>query len=41
MRKAMVESTHPQLSVRRQCELLAVNRNRIREEKPAEAPCFS
>ena len=37
----MVESTHPQLSVRRQCELLAVNRNRIPEEKPGEAPCFS
>ena len=37
----MVESTHPQLSVRRQCELLAVNRNRIPEEKPAKAPCFS
>ncbi len=35
---AMVESTHPQLSVRRQCELLAVNRNRIPEEKPAKGP---
>lgn len=32
MRKAMVEKAHPQLSVRRQCELLAVNRNRL---KPA------
>jgi putative transposase len=41
MRKAMVESTHPQLSVRRQCELLAVNRNRIPEGKPGKAPCFS
>ena len=29
MRKAMVEKAHPQLSVRRQCELLAVNRNRL------------
>lgn len=37
----MVESTHPQLSVRRQCELLAVNRNRIPEAKPSKAPCFS
>jgi putative transposase len=31
MRKTMVESTHPQLSVRRQCELLAVNRNRLED----------
>lgn len=37
----MVESAHPQLSVRRQCELLAVNRNRIPEEKPVKEPCFS
>ena len=37
----MVESTHPQLSVRRQCELLAVNRNRIPEGKSRKAPCFS
>ena len=37
----MVERTHPQLSVRRQCELLAVNRNRISEGKPGKAPCFS
>jgi len=29
MRKAMVEPKHPQLSVRRQCELLDVNRNRL------------
>jgi putative transposase len=29
MRKAMVEKDHSQLSVRRQCELLAINRNRL------------
>jgi putative transposase len=29
MRKAMVEKDHPQLSVRVQCELLDVNRNRL------------
>lgn len=29
MRKAMVEKEHPQLSIRRQCELLDVNRNRL------------
>jgi putative transposase len=29
MRKQLVERTHPQLSVRRQCELLGVNRNRL------------
>lgn len=29
MRKAMVEPDHPQLSVRKQCELLRVNRNRL------------
>ena len=29
MRKSMVEKTHPQLSVRNQCELLGVNRNRL------------
>ena len=29
MRKAMVESTHLQLSVCRPCELLAVNQNRL------------
>ena len=29
MRKAMVEKDHPQLSVRAQCRLLAVNRNRL------------
>ena len=29
LRKQLVERTHPQLSVRRQCELLGVNRNRL------------
>jgi putative transposase len=29
MRKAMVEADYPQLSVRQQCELLGVNRNRL------------
>lgn len=29
MRKSMVEKDHPQLSVRTQCELLGVNRNRL------------
>lgn len=29
MRMAMVETSHPQLSVRAQCELLKVNRNRL------------
>ena len=29
MRKNMVEKDHPQLSIRRQCELLGVNRNRL------------
>jgi putative transposase len=29
MRKAMVEENHPQLSVRTQCELLGINRNRL------------
>jgi len=33
MRKAMVEKDHPQLSVRAQCQLLAVNRNRL-EPRP-------
>lgn len=33
MRKAMVEAEHPQLSIRRQCALLDVNRNRL--EGPA------
>lgn len=31
----MVEPKHPQLSVRRQCELLAVNRNRLTPTVPA------
>lgn len=35
MRKQMVERTHPQLSVRRQCQLLGVNRNRL-EAPPRE-----
>ena len=30
MRKAMVETDHPQLSIRKQCELLGVNRNRLK-----------
>lgn len=30
MRKAMVEAKHPQLSIRRQCQLLGVNRNRLK-----------
>jgi putative transposase len=30
MRKAMVENNHPQLSIRAQCELLGVNRNRLK-----------
>jgi hypothetical protein len=29
MRKAMVEKDHPQLSVRKHCALLGVNRNRL------------
>jgi putative transposase len=35
MRKSMVEKDHPQLSIRKQCELLDVNRNRL-EFKPSE-----
>lgn len=34
MRKAMVEADHPQLSVRAQCELLDVNRNRLDPPPP-------
>jgi putative transposase len=30
MRKTMVEKDHPQLSIRAQCELLGVNRNRLK-----------
>ena len=33
MRKAMVEADHPQLSIRRQCELLGVNRNRLEPKR--------
>ena len=33
MRKAMVEKNDSQLSIRRQCELLGINRNRL-EERP-------
>ena len=29
MRKQLIDREHPQLSIRRQCELLGVNRNRI------------
>ena len=36
MRKAMVEKGHPQLSVRKQCELLGVNRNRLEPRQPVE-----
>lgn len=36
MRKSMVEESHPQLSVRKQCKLLGVNRNRLRP-KPRKA----
>jgi hypothetical protein len=37
----MVKSTPPQLSVHRQCQLLAVNRNRIPAGDSSKAPCFS
>ena len=37
MRKALVEKNHPQLSVRRQSELLGVNRNRLEGTKPVPA----
>ena len=33
-RKAMIEKHHSQLSVRKQCELLAVNRNRLSPRQP-------
>lgn len=36
MRKAMVETDNPQLSIRTQCELLEVNRNRLEPKKPKE-----
>jgi len=35
MRKTMVETDHPQLSIRKQCELLDVNRNRLTPKKEA------
>ena len=31
----MVEPKHPQLSVRRQCELLDINRNRLTPKPPS------
>ena len=37
----MVEKNHPQLSVRRQSELLAVNRNRLKSERATEPPELS
>ncbi len=37
MRKALVEKHHPQLSVRRQSELLGVNRNRLDGAQPVPA----
>lgn len=42
MRKAMVEKDNPQLSVRKQCELLSINRNRLitresQQWEPAES----
>ena len=37
----MVEKNHPQLSVRRQSELLAVNRNRLKPERASEPPELS
>jgi putative transposase len=37
MRKKMVECGHPQLSLRRQCKLLTVNRNRLRATAPEPA----
>lgn len=36
MRKSLVEKDHPQLSIRKQCELLGVNRNRL-DPKPRKA----
>ena len=33
MRKAMVERDHPQLSIRQQCKLLEVNRNRLEPKR--------
>ncbi len=34
MRKAMVEADHSQLSIRQQCKLLDVNRNRLKPKQP-------
>jgi len=34
MIKTMVERAHPQLSVRRQCHLLGINRNRLKAPAP-------
>ena len=34
MRKQLVEKNHPRLSLRRQCQLLGVNRNRLEEKRP-------
>ena len=36
MRKTMVEKNHPQLSLRAQCQLLNVNRNRLKPRPPVE-----
>ncbi len=36
MRKAMVEADHPQLSIRNQCELLEVNRNRLEPKRQTD-----
>ncbi|MCP5111900.1 MAG: IS3 family transposase [bacterium] len=36
MRKTMVEKDHSQLSVRAQCQLLGVNRNRLEPKKPKD-----
>jgi hypothetical protein len=38
MRKAMVEKNHPQISVSRESELLAVNHNRLKSEQAIEPP---
>jgi len=37
----MVEKNHPQLSVRRQSELRAVNRNRLKSESASAPPLLS
>ena len=38
MRKALVDPSDPQLSLRRQCALLGVNRNRLRPAEPKVTP---